>query len=235
MKCILIGHGEIGKGIREYYGQYHEIDYVDLNDETIDLKEHDIMLVTIPYSENFVQIVSDYQQRFKPKAKIIFSTVAIGTTSKLLNAVHVPIEGKHPNLTESIANWQIFMGGFNQLAYDFFVQANKNPYILEKPEHTEAMKLLSTTLYGVNIEFARYANTIFKDIGMNYNNFNSYNACYNVLYNSMGEQRYSRYILNPPDGKKGGHCITSNAKILQEQYHDILVDVVAEVLLDDSL
>jgi hypothetical protein len=235
MKTILIGFGEIGKSIYTYYKQYHKIDFIDLENESIDLPDHDIMLVTIPYSDRFVEIVTEYQDRFKPKVTIIFSSVAIGTTSKLMNAVHVPIEGRHPDLALSVANWQVFMGGFIQLAFNFFVDADKCPYVLDKPEHTEAMKILSTSMYGVNIEFARYANKIFKDIGMDYGKFNVYNGCYNSLYDMLGMAQFKRYLLNPPDGKKGGHCVTSNAKILQEQYPDIIVDVIAEVFLDDSL
>jgi hypothetical protein len=235
MRAILIGHGEIGKAIEAYYGQVHTIDFVDLNEESIVQPEHDIMLVAIPYNEDFVETVSRYRQRFKTKATIVFSSVAIGTTSKLMNAVHVPIEGRHPDLALSVANWQVFMGGFNQLAYNFFVEANKNPYVLDKPEHAEAMKLLSTTMYGINIEFARTANKVFADIGMDYGKFNAYNGCYNSLYDMLGMGQFKRYLLNPPEGKKGGHCVTNNAKILQEQYPDMLVDVVAEVYLDDSL
>lgn len=235
MKCILIGFGEIGKAIYEVYSKYHKIDVIDPNypSERM-LDEYDLMLITIPNCEKFVEIIADYQKEFKAKAKIVFSTVAIGTTKKLIDAVHVPIEGKHPNLAQSIENWQVFMGGYNSIAYDFFIQAEKYPMVIKKSEHTEAMKMLSTTMYGINIEFARYCNEIFKNIGMDYDKFNNYNACYNQLYTVLGMPQFSRYLLQPPEGSKGGHCVTNNALILQKQYPNPLIDIVAEVTLPND-
>lgn len=230
LNCVLIGFGEIGKGVYEYYSQFHKIDIIDPQhpSERV-LDNYDLMLITIPFSDDFISIISNYQQELKTKAKIIFSTLPIGTTSKLRDAIHTPIEGKHPHLSESIANWQVFMGGWNQLVYDFYINAGKYPHILEKSEHTEAMKLLSTTMYGINIEFARYCNEIFKDIGMEYEKFNIYNLNYNELYSNMGMSNFSRYLLNPPEGKKGGHCVRENSLILQKQYPNVMVDIVSEV------
>lgn len=235
MNALLIGYGEIGKGIYEVYSQFHQIDIIDPAYETERvLDTYDVMLVTIPYSDKFVEIVNDYQKEFNPRAKIIFSTLPVGTTAKFKYTVHVPIEGKHPALMESIDKWQIFMGGFNKTAYKFFVQSGKMPYILDKPEHTEFLKLQSTTNYGLMIEFARYCNEICKSINMDYSEINQYNACYNALYEQMNMPQFSRYILTPPEGSKGGHCVTNNAKILREQFPNVLIDVVAEVDFNDD-
>jgi hypothetical protein len=231
MNCILIGcAGQIGDAIYNVYSPYHTIHGIDLEVASPELlDEYDIMLVTIPYSDSFVEIISQYQQRFKTKAKIIFSTVAIGTTSKLRDAVHVPIEGKHPNLTESIKQWQVFMGGFNQLVYNFFVQSAKSPYIIEKPEHTEFLKLQSTTYYGVVIEYIRYLNSVTTKLGMDFSKVNEYNNCYNDLYAELQEFNYKRYLLYPPEGAKGGHCVVPNSKLLGNQFKSIFTDIVSEV------
>jgi hypothetical protein len=230
MNCVLIGFGEIGRAVYETYSKHHNIDIVDpKHPSERALDNYDLMLVTMPYTMDFIEIVSKYQQDFKAKAKVIFSTLSIGTTAKLKDAVHVPIEGKHPNLAESVEKWQVFMGGFNQIVYDFFVMAHKTPYILEKSEHTEALKLMSTTNYGLMIEYARYCNEICKDIGMDYSNVNAYNGCYNNLYQELQMPQFSRYLLNPPEGAKGGHCVVPNSRILKEQYPSALIDVVAEV------
>jgi hypothetical protein len=236
MNVVLIGYGEVGKAVHDVYSPFHLIDIVDPDkgfsvDKRFD--NYDIMLVTIPFSNDFVEIVSKYQQDFKTRCKVIFSSVPIGTTSKLKDAVHVPVEGKHPNLTESLTKWQVFMGGFHQMAYDFFLASQKLPCILEKPEHTEFLKLQSTTNYGLAIEYARYCNEICEDLGMDYGKINTYNHSYNCLYNELGASQYSRYILEPPQGTKGGHCVNNNALILRKQYPSPLVDIVAEVKPDD--
>jgi UDP-glucose 6-dehydrogenase len=230
MNGIIIGYGEIGKGLMGYYSKYHNLDYIDKAIEfKPKYKDYEVMLVSIPYSENFVDIVTEYQKRFNPAVTIIFSTVAIGVTSMISNAVHVPIEGKHPNLSDSIKLWQVFIGGNNNTATKFFIDSDKVPHIMDKPEFTEFLKLQSTTNYGLMIEYARYLNNICKDIGMDYKNINIFNLAYNNLYKQMGKNNYKRYLLDPPTGEKGGHCVTNNAKILRKQYPNIMIDIVAEV------
>ena len=222
MKVILIGHGEIGKGVKEYYGKYFNIDVYDLTYQKDEYeKEYDIMLVTIPYADNFVDIVKEYQGRFNPKATIIFSTVAIGTTSQIDNAVHVPIEGKHPHLAESIGRWQVIMGGHNEIAVNFFEEANKEVIDLKNSEITEALKLLSTSFYGHILEYFRYAESVLQSLGGDYNNFNFYNYEYNKLYESMNMNNFTRPELTPPKGNLGGHCVTPNSIILDKQFPSI--------------
>jgi hypothetical protein len=230
MNIALIGYGEIGKAIHEVYKQYHNFDIYDLAmDVSPELKHYDVMLIAIPYTDNFIEIVKGYQESLKPNATIIFSSVAVGTTASLENAVHVPIEGKHPNLSESIKQWQVFMGGYNPWAYSFFIYAGINPVIFETPDITEFLKLQSTTNYGLMIEYARYVDSVCEKLGVNYGFVNMYNQAYNALYQKLDMPQFSRYILTPPEGKKGGHCITSNALILREQFPSVLVDVVSEV------
>jgi hypothetical protein len=226
----MIGFGEIGKGVKEAYEKYHNFDVIDPKIKPIkNLDTYDVMCVAIPYSERFVEIVTEYQEAYKPTATIIFSTVAVGTTKQIPNAVHVPVEGKHPALSESIKKWQVFMGGKNQTAYKFFVDANKIVYQLEKPEHSEFLKLQSTTNYGLMIEYARYVNDCCQLLDMDYNEVIAFNMAYNGLYKQLGMPNYQRYILTPPKGKKGGHCVNSNSLILREQFPNKLVDIVAEV------
>lgn len=227
-KVILIGHGEIGKGIRGFYGKYHNIDVYDLNYQKDKYeKEYDLMLVAIPYNEKFVEAVKEYQKIFKPKATIIFSTVAIGTTVQIENAVHVPIEGKHPHLEESIARWQVFIGGENKIATDFFMNANKMIYQLEKPEHTEFMKLQSTSNYGLMIEYARYVNSVCKDIGLDYSAIKLFNMAYNNLYKVMGMPNYKRYVLDAPEDEGiSGHCVLENALTLYQSHPSMLLEGV---------
>jgi hypothetical protein len=229
MNCILCGHGEIGKAIESYYGQYHRIDVYDIK-EVFDpvrfLGKYDILLVTIPYSEHFTETVKEFQTKFNVKDTVIFSTVAIGTTSQIPNAVHSPIEGKHPLLSSSIRLWQVFIGGHNIKAEDFFNQAYKQYFVLNKPEQTEFLKLQSTTNYGLMLEYARYCKSVCDKIGMSYEYVKKFNQCYNDLYVNLFMPEYQRYILNAPDGILGGHCVLPNAKILNGQFENLLVSQI---------
>jgi len=211
--------GEIGSAVKEVFGEYHDIYPYDTKGGYDLPKGHfDILLVCFPWQENFVEIVNAYRNLHHIKATIIFSTVPIGTTRQIPDAVHCPVEGVHPKLADSMKKWQFTIGGMGDIQYKFFCEANIYPVQVPTPEHTEIAKLASTTLYGVNIEFARYINEICKKNNVPYEYINFYNAAYNKLYFDMRMPQYSRYILTPPEGRKGGHCVNNNSKILQKQY-----------------
>jgi len=226
MRAILIGYGEIGKAVYNNYKPYHEIHIVDKKEpkKVVYLDTYDIMLIAIPYTSKFTEVVGEYKKRFGVKNIVVFSTVPVGTTQSLdVNAVHVPIEGKHPNLTESINKWQVYMGGCNSEIKYFFEKAKRDIIQLDSSQYTEFLKLQSTTNYGLMIEYARYVNEVCKQLGLDYKHVMDYNQAYNTLYKDLGNDNIKRYILTPPKGEIGGHCVVPNAKILQEQYPSVLV------------
>ncbi len=219
MKAILIGYGEIGRAVYNVFIQAHEIDVCDIKLEKRPIGKYEIMLVAIPYSEEFVRLVKEYQDQYKTNAIIIFSTVAIGTTSQIPNAVHSPVEGKHPELDTSISIMPRWVGGWNETVRRFF-----SPFcwmevkICERPEMTEFIKLRSTSLYGVNIEFARYTKMVCDVLEIDYEKVNEFDRDYNELYKRLGMPDYQKYILYPPEGKIGGHCVLPNSVILDKQF-----------------
>jgi hypothetical protein len=228
MNTILIGYGEIGSSVRHVFGQYHHI-LVHDPDKGYNAfgSGYDVMLVTIPYSKTFTRTIKKYQKIFIPKSTIVFSTVPIGTCSKI-GAVHCPVEGRHPNLSESIRVSDKWLGGHNEIAEMFLEEAMFNIISLKKPEYTEFLKLRSTTVYGLNIEFARYSADVCKKLGLKFEATKDWDAWVNNIYKQLGEPWATRYILDAPKGPKGGHCVTPNAKILQEQYPNKMVKIVSE-------
>lgn len=224
MRAICAGQGEIGKAVKEVFGEYHDIFPYDTKGGYDLPKGHfDILLVCFPWQENFVDIVKAYINLHHIKATIIFSTVPIGTTRQIPNAVHSPIEGRHENLAKSILLMRRFVGGFDATVYDFFLATTIIPKYLDKPEFTEFIKLRSTSRYGVNIEFSRYEKEVCKNIGMDYRYIWDFDEEYNSLYRQLGEPRFARYILTPPTGNIGGHCVVPNAKLLDAQYPSIFL------------
>jgi hypothetical protein len=223
-KTLLLGYGEIGKAVYELLKKFHEIDIVDLKQEQVSrpMEDNDILLVTIPYSDKFVQTVQQYQDKIKPKATIIFSTVAIGTC-RLLNAVHSPIEGKHPKLLDSLKIMKRWVGGNNTEVNKFFWNAGIKVMQVPNPEFTEFLKLRSTSLYGVNIEFARYSKEVADKLEMPFELVKEFDSDYNELYSSLGLTQFQRYILDAPVGKIGGHCVRENSIILDEQYPNVFL------------
>ena len=233
MKAILIGYGEIGKAVFNVFSHDHEIiihdvakgiDYIAKNGERAE-----ILIIAIPYSRHFEKIVKSYQEKFDIKSTLVFSTTQIGTC-KRLKAVHSPVEGKHPNLAESIETGKRWIGGKDERVMRFFKEAGfkkEQLRVVEKPEFTEFLKLRSTTLYGVNIEFARYSNEVARELKMSFEEVRKFDEDYNELYRKMGMPWFARYILSPPKGKLGGHCVVPNAKKLKKLFpHSMLNEIL---------
>lgn len=230
MKCLLIGYGEIGKAVFTVYREHHNIEVYDpkfCECNLLPVDSYDILLVAIPYSDKFIEIVRSYTEIYSIKTTIVFSTVPIGTCSQIPNCVHSPVEGKHPELAISIFTMERLVGGVEPLAYRFFKEAGQSPIVHDTPELTEALKLLSTTFYGVCLEYYRYASQILGSLGGDGSEFKHFNILYNELYKALNMKQFLRPLLNAPHGELGGHCVVPNANILQDQYPNPMVKLVA--------
>lgn len=229
MRCLLAGYGEIGKAIYEVFKDYHNIDIIDFNiqgctpETNVYKNQYDILLVCFPYSDDFVDLVKGYQDKYDCGSVIIFSTVAIGTTKQIPCAVHCPIEGRHPNLTKSIRIWQFMMGGYDLNAHNFFKLAGTQVQLTELPETTEFIKMASTSYYGVMLEYIRYVNETMQSLGIDFRDFQTYIENYNRLYQGLGYYQFTRPQLYPPEGNIGGHCVVPNAEILDKQFPSVFL------------
>jgi hypothetical protein len=227
MKALLIGFGEVGEGI---YGAWKERHAFQVLDPMKDIRlekynEPDVLLIAIPWSETFHVTVSNYQEYFKPKLTIIFSTVPIGTTRKLKNAVHSPIEGRHMTMSRDISSACRWIGANDSeslsLAEQFFLEASvdlKEVYTVDNSDHSEFLKLRSLAYYGICIEFARYSANVCKFLKMDYLAVKDYDRGYNDLVRCMGKPEFSRPVLDAPNGEIGGHCVLQNSVILNRQF-----------------
>lgn len=224
---LVVGHGLIGQAVGKLLGDYEWTDR-DMPAEG----KYDVLHICFPYSEGFETFVKEYIKKHSPKYTIVYSTVPIGTC-KGLNVVHSPVEGNHPNLdmglrfAERWVGYNTFSEGrfFNK----FFKDIGLKVKLIKNSDHTEALKLLSTTEYGLNIEFARYKAHVARSIGMNYRLTKEWNQMYNNLYEDLQLPKYQKFILDEPIGPKGGHCVVPNARILQEQFPNKMVREVAEL------
>jgi len=229
MRALLVGYGEIGKAVDAVFNRYHSITCYDPQTHPEQPEgDFDILLVAFGYSDRFVDSVEAYMALYDIDHVLVFSTVPIGTCTRM-GACHCPVEGKHPDLRASIRMTDKWLGGHDDTCWRFLVEAKFTVNQLSKPEHTEFLKLRSTTVYGLNIEFARYSKTVADDLDLDYMIVKHWDGWVNQLYSRLDMEWATRYILDPPKGAKGGHCVTPNARILNEQYPDALVARVAEV------
>lgn len=226
MKVLLVGYGEIGRAFSEILDDLTVYDPAVFPFDRIPEGYFDILLVAIPWSNTFIETVKGYQEKYNIKSTIIFSTVPVGT-SKECNAVHSPVEGKHPHLAESIKIGTRWVGGEDELAIRYLSRYFENTHIVAKPEFTEFLKLSSTTKYGINIVFAEYVSKVCQQLEMPYQQIVEWDKDYNELYSTLGNANYQKYILTPPNGHLGGHCVVPNAEILCDQFPSIFTFIVA--------
>jgi hypothetical protein len=234
MQAVLIGYGEIGGGMFEVLSPYHQI---FIHDPAKGYDYHaskaqaqiDLLLVALPWSDEFNDLIALQQKIIEPRASLIFSTVPIGTCQKL-KASHFPIEARHPKIARDvILNRSHFLGGYNQTVIDFLDQAELSFSVFKNPAWTEFLKLRSTAVYGVNLEFARYCAGVAQEIGLDWDQVKLYDQAYNQLNINRGTPEFVRPVLNPPQGRIGGHCVVPNSRILDRQFpSDFLKNIYRE-------
>lgn len=235
MADLVVGYGEIGKAVKEAITPSAQVYDLNIkNNHKLDSKDVDVMHVCFPYNVRFVENVQDYIARFQPHHVVIYSTVPIGTTRQVAGwAVHSPVEGKHPDLALSIRymeRWIGYNSDQEKLFFNgYFLERGFKTKLIKNTDFTEALKLLSTTEYGVNIEFARYKAHVAESLGMNYELTKEWNTEYNKLYKNLGLNEFQKFILDAPEGPKGGHCITPNARLLNEQHPSKFTKIVGEL------
>jgi UDP-N-acetyl-D-mannosaminuronate dehydrogenase len=219
MNHCVIGHkGEVGTAVYSFLGNRGELVFgVEIGDGLP--TNVDIIHVCIPYSDNFVKVVKEYARKIRHKNIIIYSSVYPGTTKEISKeAVHSPIEGRHPELYKSFTTFTRFLAGkkAEEIA-KFFNELGLQTKCFKEAKTTELGKLLSTTRYGMNLMFTDEQQSLCKRYKTDYaDTVIEYLKMYNQGYSNLGLTRFVQPLLTPPKGKIGGHCIVSNARLLFE-------------------
>lgn len=230
-KSLIIGMGEIGTALYKVINRSKVVYTRDMADTDHDAKDVDILHIAFPYSEGFVNEVKNYIEFYDPKLTIIYSTLPIGTCEEIGDTVvHSPVEGKHPELEESILIMPRWLGCRDTEALEasvqFWMPQVKTIRTMSSSKFTEFLKLRSTSKYGINLAWTDYEKSVADDIGMNFDALKNFDSDYNQLYFKMGLPEFQRYILDPPNGVIGGHCVVPNAEILNEQYPYVMLDEI---------
>lgn len=232
MKSAVIGLGETGRSLFEILSEYHEVDGIDLKDYKNPIPiNYDVINICIPYSDGFIQTVQDYQDLFNQPLTIIHSTVPIGTTSKIKNAVHSPILGKHDNMKSDLKAYRKWVGGEKaEEVRDYLQGAGFYCHCVPTSEETEALKLLCLAKYGMSIAFAQYC----KDIADKYDFSYEDVAKWDINYNNAVAPHLKRPVLFAPNGGLGGHCISQNVEYLYAQSKEMFGDYngILKAILD---
>ncbi len=219
-----LGYGEIGSSIATIVKEKYEITAQDPKHNLVFDKQFDIMHVSIPFNDRFMEIVSEAIKKHSPKLTIIESTIQFGTTRKLAEltgakVVHSPCRGVHPNLVAGIRTFVKYIGAMDdksaRMAEEHYNSVGIRTERFNSPEETEIGKLLCTTYYMANIIFCKEVAKLCEELGVDFSNvYTSFNKTYNEGYTELGMKHVVRPVLKPMPGKVGGHCQRPNIEII---------------------
>ena len=212
---LVIGLGETGKPLYEIIKDSNKYDVFGKDIEPLNIKfPIDILHICIPYSKNYIKIVTDYIKLYKPKLVIINSTVIPGTTRKIYEKtntliVYSPIRGKHRRMKRDLLHYTKFIAGINKLAenkaYIHLTNIGMKVDTYPTIESLELAKLISTTYFGLLIAWAQEVERYAKQ----------YNVSYDDLIKIFNEIPYFPKTKYTP-GFIGGHCVMPNIKLLKK-------------------
>ncbi len=234
-KVGILGYGEIGKAIAKFY-KNPQIKDLDRNDG---LEGVEVLHICIPWSDKFVEIVSKEIKQSKPQITIINSTIAPGTTSKIIAGlpkelqmvVHSPCRGVHPHLYEGIKTFVKYIGADSkeagELAQNHLKSLGIKTKLVYPAKTSELAKLFCTTYYGVCIAWHKEMKKMCDQLGVNFDDVaTEFNKTYNEGYAKLGMKNVVRPVLYVDDKPIGGHCVVPNAKILKDYFESPALDLI---------
>ena len=231
-KIGILGYGEVGQAIAKFYKNPR---IKDLNRDD-GLKGVEILNICVPYTDNFVKVVEKEIQEIKPKLTIIHSTVAPGTTKKLVQQtgriiVHSPVRGIHPHLYKGIKTFVKYIGADNkkagQSAKNHLESLGMKTKVFYPSVTTEIGKLLSTSYYGLCIAWHADMKIFCDKFKVDFDKtVTDFNQTYNQGYTKLGKRNVIRPVLSPPNPCIGGHCIIPNAEILKKFLQTESIDLI---------
>lgn len=233
---LIIGMGEIGTALysliedsRKYQIYKKDLEEIDINANI------DIMHICIPYTDEFVDIVRGYVEKFKPKLIIINSTVRPGTTQEIfgkckISIVHSPVRGKHPNIKEGLLLYKKYIGPIDrnagENAKNHFETLGVKTELFKSPIETELAKILSTSYYGLCIAWHQEMERICKKFNADFDQtVTEFNKTYNDGIKDVNPNLI-RPIMYP--GFIGGHCVMPNLTILQKDIKSDFIDAIVK-------
>ncbi|MGC9096721.1 MAG: GDP-mannose dehydrogenase [Infirmifilum sp.] len=236
-KILVVGLGEVGgavysvardSGAFEVYG--YDINPSLTVNKLEEVPENlDYLHVAIPFNDKFLQNVKSYVEALKPKALIVHSTVAPGTTRKLhgetgLPVAFSPVRGKHPKIKEHLYFWPKWVSalpkGFADVARSHLEAMGLKVRVSEEePEALELAKIWETVYRAVMIAAWQEIDRIARRYGVGLKTIAEFTAeVHSVLHDRP--VYYPDFI--------GGHCLIPNTEIIYKEVPSKLFEFVLE-------
>ncbi len=214
MEDIIIGMGEIGSALYEYFNNEKKIecDGFDL-DESKCRKKHEFYNqryetahICFPYSINFQNQVKHYFKKYSPNYIIIHSTVEPKTTKSLQQVISIPIiyspvRGVHTRLIQDLMRYPKWYACEKEIENFYFAQYFNKVIRKTSTEILERTKILCDTTYlGWLVAYRKMVD----NAGEVYWDFAQ--EIHNVLGN--------RPVMYNDKKLIGGHCVKENLLLI---------------------
>lgn len=217
MVHIIVGYGEVGKSLGKVIGKHY---WITRNDSNYWGQPVDVVHICIPYTKGLLNEAkfdaTVRQWKGLSKLVIVHSSVPVGVCDAL-GVVHSFITGKHPDLEGGIRTFTKYFGGKNaKKASKIFSNLGLKTKVYKEARTTEAMKLISTTYYGLNIMIEKEIYAWCKENKLDFKAvYSENNKDYNWGYTELGNPEFVRPNLKHIEGKVGGHCIIPNLELIK--------------------
>lgn len=188
------------------------------------VKSVSIIHICIPWTTSFERTVKAAIRKWKPLLTIIHSTVPVGTTEMIRNAVkrpvvHSPVRGQHNDLVKSVKVFRKIVGGKPDDVHtaEYYLR-NIGFDVMRFPSAraAELAKLISTTQFGWSLLMAKETKALCDFFRVDPGLMGSEALSYNEGYSKMHLNRFHRPVLYAPDGKIGGSCVSQNVDLLPD-------------------
>lgn len=219
-KTLIVGMGQVGISLSQVLSPHYVVKEIDKGEEVDGI--FSIIHICFPYSDSFEKEVREYQKKYKPKYTIIHSSVPVGISRKC-GAIHSPIRGIHPDLESGIRTFTKYIGGEEGgNVADYFRKVGIKVYLFDKQETTELMKILSTDLYAVLIEYTKQVKRHCDENNVPFSAWTLWTDTYNKGYLELGCPEYIRPNLIPIMGDIGGHCVMENLQFVNNEFTNLI-------------
>ena len=228
---VVLGMGEVGRALANVLSSEYQIVGKDI--EPAELPERCMVLhVCLRYGPTWLKTVLDVASHCRPTIIDVCSTVPPGTTETLGgNACHSTTRGLHPNLEGSTMAFVKHIGGPRAwMLAEYYAKAGVATVKHAKAKTTELAHILSNTLYGVNIMYADEMYGLCRKYGVDYNEaVTHYTMTSNEGYAKLGYSSKMRFVLIPPNGKIGGHCVAHGARLIPADMRGPMLESLARM------
>jgi UDP-2-acetamido-3-amino-2,3-dideoxy-glucuronate N-acetyltransferase len=227
MRGLVIGMGEVGQALFNILkATYPDTQSDDKKWETFITLPIDIVHICIPHTEDFIEIVSDYEARFAPKYLVIHSSVPVGTTAKIAKIAkckvyYSPIRGHHANMEQELRVYVKYIASDSDVTdtvSKYFEGAGISTEMMSDTMSVELMKLLELYRYGLYIAGAKEQEKICDHFHKLYGIVvTQFEETSNAGLISLGKAQQCQPILWPFKDYVGGHCTVEDMDILLRQ------------------